>query len=135
MFGCLLEKAYAKLNSCYEFLVSGDPNDCLTDLTAGVKDSFDLKRCLANPNDKDKFVDPKTYWEILYKGNSLNSLSSCSADSRGQQAETTKANAIVMQHAYSILSYVEILQKNGNFSVSRAPGETAPQVPSVKLIK
>ncbi len=32
-FVCLLEKAYAKLASCYEFLDYGDPNDAMTDLT------------------------------------------------------------------------------------------------------
>ena len=33
-FGCLLEKAYAKLNVCYEFIsTEGDPVDALIDMT------------------------------------------------------------------------------------------------------
>lgn len=45
-FGPLLEKAYAKLASCYEFLNEGDPTDALTDLTGAVCETFDIKRCI-----------------------------------------------------------------------------------------
>ena len=37
MFGPLLEKAYAKLNICYEFLNGGDPIDAMIDMTGGYK--------------------------------------------------------------------------------------------------
>lgn len=36
MFGPLLEKAYAKLNLCYEFLNGGDPIDAMIDMTGGI---------------------------------------------------------------------------------------------------
>jgi hypothetical protein len=32
-----LEKAYAKLNLCYEFLNGGDPIDAMIDMTGGIK--------------------------------------------------------------------------------------------------
>ena len=35
MFAPLLEKAYAKLNSCYEFLDGGDTVDAIIDLSGG----------------------------------------------------------------------------------------------------
>lgn len=35
MFGPLLEKAFAKLNSCYEFLDGGDPSEAMIDMTGG----------------------------------------------------------------------------------------------------
>jgi len=37
MFGPLLEKAFAKLNGCYEFLEGGDPIDAMIDMTGGFK--------------------------------------------------------------------------------------------------
>lgn len=43
MFGPLLEKAYAKLNSCYEFLDGGFAIDSMIDMTGGVHESFALK--------------------------------------------------------------------------------------------
>ena len=33
MFGPLLEKAFAKLNSCYEFLIGVNPIDAMIDMT------------------------------------------------------------------------------------------------------
>ena len=36
MFGPLLEKAFAKLNGCYEFLEGGDPIDAMIDMTGGL---------------------------------------------------------------------------------------------------
>lgn len=42
-FGPLLEKAYAKLNSCYEFLECGLAIDAMIDMTGGVHESFSLK--------------------------------------------------------------------------------------------
>lgn len=43
-FGPLLEKAYAKLNSCYEFLECGLAIDAMIDMTGGVHESFSLKK-------------------------------------------------------------------------------------------
>ncbi len=37
MFAPLLEKAYAKLNSCYEFLDGGDTVDAIIDMSGGKK--------------------------------------------------------------------------------------------------
>ncbi|RNA22395.1 calpain-5-like isoform X1 [Brachionus plicatilis] len=42
MYGPLFEKAYAKLNICYEFLVVGYPHDALVDFTGGVNEVYDL---------------------------------------------------------------------------------------------
>lgn len=40
MFGPLLEKAFAKLNTCYEFLDGGDPIDAMIDMTGGNQNMF-----------------------------------------------------------------------------------------------
>lgn len=45
-YSCLLEKAYAKLNDCYEFLYTDtDPVDALIDMTG---EKSDKKRFLFN---------------------------------------------------------------------------------------
>ncbi len=36
MFGPLLEKAFAKINCCYEFLDGGDPIEALIDMTSNL---------------------------------------------------------------------------------------------------
>jgi len=40
----LIEKAYAKLFLCYEFLIAGDAVDAIIDMTAGIHQSFDTKQ-------------------------------------------------------------------------------------------
>jgi hypothetical protein len=40
----LIEKAYAKLFSCYEFLIAGEAADAMVDMTAGIHQSFDIKQ-------------------------------------------------------------------------------------------
>jgi calpain len=115
-------------------LVSGDPNDAKIDLTGGVRDSFDLKRCLA-VNDKSKFIDPNVLWEIIVKSTTSKSLLSCSADSEGRAAEAKLPNGLVVQHAYSVLSCLEIVNKNGiPFSGLRALNEP-PFQNSIRLLK
>ena len=42
----LLEKAYAKLAACYEFLNTGDPGDAMIDLTGAVNEMYDLEKCV-----------------------------------------------------------------------------------------
>jgi hypothetical protein len=41
--GPLLEKAYAKLKTCYEFLDGGYVIDAMIDMTGGVHESFRFK--------------------------------------------------------------------------------------------
>ena len=53
-FGPLLEKAYAKIYGCYEFLNSGNAVDSMTDLTGAICESFNLKKCLELSNHKNK---------------------------------------------------------------------------------
>lgn len=39
----MLEKAYAKLNTCYEFLDCGLAVDAMIDMTGGVHESFAIR--------------------------------------------------------------------------------------------
>ena len=49
-YGPLLEKAYAKLACCYEFLIGGDSSTAMIDLTGAVREKFNLEKCVWQSN-------------------------------------------------------------------------------------
>lgn len=112
MFGPLLEKAYAKLNICYEFLDGGLAEDALIDFTGGVSETLNLKRSSKLVNES-RFIDPSKLWNIIFKSNIHKSLMSCSAKGTADQTESVLENGIVLSHAYSIIDVYEIFEKNG----------------------
>ena len=59
-FGPLLEKAYAKLCGCYQFMNGGWPSDAMTDLSGAVCETFDLKMC-AKISDQEEKEDEYEY--------------------------------------------------------------------------
>lgn len=124
MFGSLLEKAYAKLNICYEFLVGGNPKDALIDFTGGVNETLDLTRSSSKAA-KDRFIEPNRLWELMFKSHNLKSLSSCAANVKaGQKMEGKQPNGLVVGHAYSLMTVYEIYSKNGQLNTFR--GATEP---------
>ncbi|CAF0910666.1 unnamed protein product [Brachionus calyciflorus] len=133
MFGPLLEKAYAKLNVCYEFLVGGNSRDALLDFTGVIIEIYDLTRCL--PTDlKDRFIDPNTLWELIFKAAGIKSLFRCAAIPKyNQRVEQKTNNGLVADHAYSIIQIYEILNIGGQFSEFRIYTGKKPD-PSVKNI-
>ncbi|CAF0992683.1 unnamed protein product [Brachionus calyciflorus] len=134
IFGPLLEKAYAKLNVCYEFLIGGNSKDALLDFTGGVNETYDLTRCLPTAK-KDRFIEPNTLWELMFKAAGIKSLFSCAADVRpNQRMEQRTNNGLVVGHAYSIIQLFEILNVGGQFSEFRLSTGKKPD-PSVKTIR
>lgn len=73
LFGSLLEKAYAKLNQCYEFLIGGNLIDALLDMTGGVHETFKLteSKLLQMPIFENSY---QYLWDILVKSFYLRSL-------------------------------------------------------------
>ncbi len=94
MFGPLLEKAFAKINGCYEFLDGGDIVDALIDMTGGVGESFNVKSNNSNANSKS--IEKTKLWEILFKSFAMKSLCGASIDAKGGHIEDIKANGLVL---------------------------------------
>lgn len=74
MFAPLLEKAYAKLFTCYEFLIGGDFKDALVDLTGGVDETFSIKDLKSSRDEQSICPDVDYFWEIIFKSFRMKSL-------------------------------------------------------------
>jgi calpain, invertebrate len=89
-WSALMEKAYAKLNGCYEGLVSGQTAEALVDFTGGIVETFNLK----DP--------PEKLFHILAKGFQRNSMIGCSLNPISNVAEEATPEGLVRGHAYSV---------------------------------
>ena len=136
MFGPLLEKAYAKLNTCYEFLIGGNSSNGFVDMTGGVCESFALKPPASGQPALFRYLEPMILWEMLFRSFSFNSLGSSSIERNGRASEQVQANGLVVGHAYSILKVLEIVNANGSFSSLRSTlnASSASSSSSLKLL-
>jgi len=91
MFGPLLEKAFAKMNICYEFLEVGDAVDAMIDMTSGISERFRVRTKGNNP-----IVYRTTLWNILFKSFFMKSLCVTSIDVVSGKQEDIKKNGLVV---------------------------------------
>lgn len=111
---CLLEKAYAKFNKCYEFLDGGLTQEGLVDLTGGVSETFIIPEIV-------KIGKQNELWEVMKQAYKLGSLSGCGIIvNEGERQEGRKANGLIVGHAYSVTKIVEIGPKNRYFGALSA---------------
>lgn len=137
MYGPLLEKAYAKLHICYEFLIVGYPHDALIDFTGGVNEVYNLSFSRSSAP-QDKFEDPNRLWEILYKSISLGSLSIGTIVTKdGYGIGAVLPNGLVISLAYSIMNVFELIDGgNGQFNKMRDHGSEKPKASNtIKLLR
>ncbi|XP_033124994.1 calpain-5-like [Anneissia japonica] len=114
-WSALLEKAYAKLNGCYENLDGGNTADALTDFTAGVAQSIELSDAKFQASEEEK----EELWAELRKAYHRNFLMSCSIKIQSaDEMEAKTDEGLVKGHAYGITGVKDVkLSKHGVLSL------------------
>lgn len=130
-FGPLLEKAYAKMSTCYEFLIGGNACHGFVDMTGGVNETFSLKKPAKNEEAFKNYLEPNLLWELIFRSYKLKSLASTSIETRGKSMESVEKTGLVLGHAYGILHAVEIIDGKGLRDAIIAPSNDK----SIKLLR
>ncbi|XP_018551987.1 calpain-5 [Lates calcarifer] len=98
-WSALLEKAYAKLNGCYEALEGGNTAEALIDFTGGVSEPLSLDReALSRHSDHRRM-----FFQTLAKAHERKALITCSIrPAEGETVESVLDCGLVRGHAYGI---------------------------------
>ncbi|XP_056137059.1 calpain-2 catalytic subunit-like [Lampris incognitus] len=96
-WSALLEKAYAKVNGCYEALSGGSTTEGFEDFTGGIAENYDLRK------------PPSNMFNIIKKALESGALLGCSIDiTSAADSEAVTRQKLVKGHAYSLTGAVEV---------------------------
>uniref|UniRef100_A0A8C4GW82 Si:dkey-19b23.13 n=1 Tax=Dicentrarchus labrax TaxID=13489 RepID=A0A8C4GW82_DICLA len=93
-WSALLEKAYAKLNGCYEALEGGNTTEALIDFTGGVSEPLSLDREALSLHSNQR----RAFFQTLAKAHECKALITCSI----RTVESVLDCGLVRGHAYGI---------------------------------
>ncbi|XP_041645248.1 calpain-2 catalytic subunit-like isoform X1 [Cheilinus undulatus] len=107
-WSALLEKAYAKVNGCYEALSGGSTTEGFEDFTGGIAERHDLNR-----------ADPHLF-HIICKALQRGSLLGCSIDiTSASDSEAVTYRKLVKGHAYSVTGAEQVCFRGGREQLIR----------------
>ncbi|XP_061619653.1 calpain-1 catalytic subunit-like [Phyllopteryx taeniolatus] len=97
-WSALMEKAYAKLNGCYEALWGGSTSEAFEDFTGGVTEMFKLSKA------------PSDLFSIMGRAIERGSLLGCSINAtNSEDREAVNLKKLVKGHAYSVTGLDEVV--------------------------
>ncbi|XP_037116184.1 calpain-5-like [Syngnathus acus] len=109
-WSALLEKAYAKLNGCYEALEGGNTAEALIDFTGGVSEPLSLKRETLSLHADQR----KSLFQTLAKAHEHKALVTCSIrPSEGETVESVMDCGLVRGHAYGVTAVRKVWKGSG----------------------
>uniref|UniRef100_A0A3Q3RIV6 Calpain-5-like n=1 Tax=Mastacembelus armatus TaxID=205130 RepID=A0A3Q3RIV6_9TELE len=119
-WSALLEKAYAKLNGCYEALEGGNTAEALIDFTGGVSEPLSLDRETLSLHSDQR----RAFFQTLAKAHERKALITCYIrvePSEGETVESVLDCGLVRGHAYGITAVRKVrlgekLLKSGGMS-------------------
>ncbi|XP_076020360.1 calpain-2 catalytic subunit-like [Genypterus blacodes] len=96
-WSALLEKAYAKVNGCYEALSGGSTIEGFEDFTGGIAETYELAKA------------PPHLFKIIQRALQLGSLLGCCIEiTNSYETEAVTASKLVKGHAYSVTAAQEV---------------------------
>ncbi|CAF96212.1 unnamed protein product, partial [Tetraodon nigroviridis] len=111
-WSALLEKAYAKLNGCYEALEGGNTTEALIDFTGGVSEPLRLDGGALSARSHQR----RALFQTLAKAHEHKALITCSIrPAEGEAAESALGCGLVRGHAYGITALRKVrLEERGS---------------------
>uniref|UniRef100_A0A8C9SUY1 Calpain-2 catalytic subunit-like n=1 Tax=Scleropages formosus TaxID=113540 RepID=A0A8C9SUY1_SCLFO len=119
-WSALLEKAYAKLNGCYEALSGGSATEGFEDFTGGISEKYELKNA------------PSYLFKVIQRALQLGSLLACAIEVR----ETFRWKVLPVVHftKFTSVTLVFLEPFTGMFVQARSSNEREAITP-LKLVK